>query len=230
MESSNRRLSFDSCEQDYESCDSVQGHIANHTEIESYQVTPSPFRATQSSTSNYTLHQMTEDLLCPDGISGLTMEEMYDSTHSEEREVVPQKLENFKKITGIQKSKIIFKCDESTQIISKAMITEHEMILRQVRQTLSISGDDYPTVDDFIKYFFGPVSRLTGIFLQELEIDYLTFLKWLSTIFILQAYRMSFTLLNHQDGALNKNILTVSNADSSSSYETIHKLTLLFYC
>ena len=33
------------------------------------------------------------------------------------------------------------------------MITEHEMVLRKVRQTLSINGDDYPTVDDFIKYF-----------------------------------------------------------------------------
>ena len=115
---------------------------------------------------------MTEDLLCPDDICGITTAEMYDSAYSEEHEVIPQKLENFNKITGLQKSKIIFKSDESTQIISKAMITEHEMILRQVRQTLLISGGNYPTVDDFIKYIFGLVSRVTGIFLQELEMDF----------------------------------------------------------
>ena len=79
---------------------------------------------------------------------------MHYPTYMEDHEVIPQKLVNFKKITGPQKNEFVFISDQSTQIISKAMIQEHEMILRQVGRTLSISGEDYPTVDDFIKYFF----------------------------------------------------------------------------
>ena len=154
MELSNRRLSFDSCEQDYESCGSVPGPTSNQTDLEIYQVTPSPFRTTEYPASKYTLLQMTEDLLCPDWMSGITLEEMYYSTYTQEHEVIPQKLDSFKKITGPQKNEFVFISDQSTQIISKAMIQEHEMILRQVGRTLSISGEDYPTVDDFIKYFF----------------------------------------------------------------------------
>ena len=119
MESSNRRLAFDSCDEDYECCDSVQGPIANNVESESYlQVTPSPFRAPQSPSSNYTIHEMTEDLLCPDGISGITTEEVHYTTAREEHQVIPQNLDDFRKITGLQKAKIIFKAHNSTQIIS----------------------------------------------------------------------------------------------------------------
>ena len=216
MESSYRQLAFDSCDEDYESCDSVQVAIANNTGSESnIQVIPSPFRTLNSSSANYTIHEMTEDLLSLDGISGLTIEESIYARGGDDYDVIPQRLDNFKKVTDPQKSRITIGEDDTTKIISKAMITEHSMILRKVRQALLIEEDEYPNMDDFIKFFFGPLSKLTGLFLEQLEIDYLTFLKWLSTIFILQAYRMSYTLLSHGDGVIDRNILIVSKANSS---------------
>jgi hypothetical protein len=172
---------------------------------------------------------MTADLLSPDGISGLTMEESTYARGGDDYDVIPQRLDNFKKVTDPHKSRITFGEDDTTKIISKAMVTEHTMISRRVKQALLIEEDEYPNMEDFIKFFFGPFSKVTGLFLEQLEIDYLTYLKWLSTIFILQAYRMSYTLLSHGDGVIDRNILLVSNAKSSSFNNTIYALTSFFY-
>ena len=206
MEPSVRRLSFDACnDDDYASCDSSLSK-----ETSEVQVTPSPARSNTTYPHSYNIREMTEDLLGEGNLFDMDDWESMNMNSSPDYDVVPQRLDKFKTIEDPERGKIAFESDYATNLISNEMITEHNMILTRIRHTLGIQEDKYPTLDDLMKYFFGPVSKITTLFLDQLGTDYLTFLKLLSTICILQGYRMSMTLLHHEDGAVDKEIINVS--------------------
>ena len=90
------------------------------------------------------------------------------------------------------------------------MRPEHNMILSKMCQTLAIANHEFPTLDDLMKYFFDPTSKVTTLLLDQLGTDYLTLLNTLSTICILQGYRMPMTLLHHEDGSVDEKIINMS--------------------
>ena len=211
MESSIRRLDFSS-EDGYESCESFGGLCSiEDNALRSTSMNPHhpSFQAGMETTNGYTIQELTNELLCADGLFGIEMDHLH-SGRDEEYDVLPQKLENFQKIQEPRKTKILFTEDGSKKEVSKAINTEFKMIKSKLKRSLNLN-DRLPNLDDLVTFFFGPSSKITNLFLEHLEIDYLMFLKFISTILVLQAYRLSMTLLQHDDSMINKTKLQVSD-------------------
>ena len=204
MESSIRRLAFESSDDGFESCDSKEDGSEFNDSVQNNYVTPS---SQGRKRDTYGINEMTQDLLKDSTQNGKLNCIFDDDVEVDDYEVLPQKLENFKSLTDPERSSIVFEPDESTQTVSKSMQTEYEIILNRIRKSLSLNANTDPTIDDLVNYYYGPSSEMTKLFLDYLNLDYSTFLRWISTIFILQSYRMSITLLYHEDGLIDKKLL-----------------------
>lgn len=155
----------------------------------------------------YTIRQMVEDV----SESDLAVcDFLGEDVSTRDVDVTPQKLENFTAIRDDFKLKIQFELDGATKILSNSMTAEKKMISSKVCGALNKEEESDVTIDDFVNYFFGRKSKMTTLFLEHLGIDYLTFLKWISTILILQSYRLSISLLHDKNGIIDKNIIDVS--------------------
>ena len=225
MSSLSRRLVFDSSDEDYQSCDSndkrspfstTEHHDGNDkgtrdTLWNDFSINTS--QQTSSSFSAYSIEDMIKDLMDPDAQFDVVQNEFlqFETNTISDQELAPQLIEDFRCIEDDEKLDISFTEDSATKTISNSMIAEFEMTSSKIKQVLQISDDTVPDVNDLVEYFFGPSSRTTTIFLEQLSIDYKTFLKWIGTILILQAYRLSYTLLIHDDGAINKKIINASD-------------------
>ena len=64
---------------------------------------------------------MTEDLLSLEEISGLTIEESTYASDGDDYDVIPQRLDNFKKVTDPHKSRITIGEDDTTKIKSHGL-------------------------------------------------------------------------------------------------------------
>ena len=143
----------------------------------------------------------------PEGECDWIQEEEQGINETPVPEILQQRIEDYTRIEDQEKTEITFLEDAATKTISDAMRTEYQMILNKIKQNLRTDNENHPDINDLVEYFFGSASRITTVFLEQLEMDYITFLKWIGTILLLQAYRKSFTLLKHDDGVINTQII-----------------------
>ena len=164
MESFGRRLSFDSSNDDYESCAS-SGERNDHRSESAASSQSQNNDVLNFNSSRYSFIEMREDMLGPDSLFLTEIEDLVKEIDEDGYDVLPQKLEEFCKVTDSEKTKTTFEDDGATKEISEDMETEHQMILHRIRKTLSIPDDKLPSLDDLVNYFYGPTSRITSIFL-----------------------------------------------------------------
>ena len=136
---------------------------------------PSPARRYTNNPHSYNIKEMTHDLLGERSLFDMDDWESMNMNSSPDYDIVPQRLDKFKTIEDSERGKIYFESDYATEVISNEMRTEHNMILTRICHTLGIEEDKYPTLDDLMRYFFGSASKITTLFLDQLETNYLTF-------------------------------------------------------
>ena len=218
MKNLSRRLQFDSSDEDYESCSSNEFRSSRDTvyneEFEGNNRNDSTSTSTSrqlSMTDNkYSIDEMVTDLLNPEAECDWIQEEEHGTNETSVPEVLLQHINDYTRIEDQEKTEVTFFEDAATKTISDAMMTEYQMISNKIKQNLRSDNENHPDINDLVEYFFGSASRITTVFLEQLEMDYITFLKWIGTILLLQAYRLSFRLLKHDDGVINKQIIDVS--------------------
>jgi hypothetical protein len=126
--------------------------------------------------------------------------------------VTPQAINDFYPINDHAMNKIMFG-EESAQ---RDMCMEHQMILQKFKDMDTDergNADKEPNLNDIFAIYFGMDSLITQTFLQKLNVTYLEFLKLLSTISVMQAYRLSATLIYDKQTLLNKHIIEVSSIE-----------------
>ena len=205
-----RRLRFDfskAFEGDQTITSTYNENPSNRFSMKENVRSPSDFTLHEEEGSRYGISEMVEDVIESDiGWDEYTKEDF----SNKDADIKPQKLDNFTAIRDDEKVKIRFETDAATKILSKSIREENKMITAKIHIALNKSEEDGIDMDDFIQYFFGTQSEMTTVFLHHLGIDYLTFLKWISTILILQSYRLSISLLHDTNGIIDKKIIDVS--------------------
>jgi hypothetical protein len=127
--------------------------------------------------------------------------------------VTPQAINDFSPINDIEMNEIMFGHDSAKGDIEETMSMEHRMIIEKFQDMdtdETRDADREPNLNDIFDIYFGMESLITQTFLQKLNVTYLEFLKLLSTISVMQAYRLSATLMYDKNTLLNKNIIEVS--------------------
>ena len=194
-------------EDDYESCDS-SFHLLDGSQFYT-NVTPSPSKRSNSG-GTYKISEMTRDLLEYYDTDGCCCYHDLKEDNSIDVGVIPQKLENFRKIEDDRKKQITFGEDMATETLSHSMVQEYKMVETALLRTFGVQDIKQLTLNDLVEYFFGPKSTVTELFLETLGVRYSTFLKWINTIFIMETHNMSINLLTHDDGVLDKEVINVS--------------------
>ena len=90
------------------------------------------------------------------------------------------------------------------------MRVESTMINQSVRNILGLSATDGVSTEHIFYYYFGESSKFASLFIEHLGKDYCFFLKFLNTTFILQAYRLSITMLFDQSSLISNTVIKVS--------------------
>ena len=113
-------------------------------------------------------------------------------------EVIPQVLDDFNVIEDDDMNKIRFEEESTKNDLEEAMVQEHDMIQNKLKIAMGEKWEQdkiHPTLNEIYSIYFGPKSLVTRVFLAKLSCCYANFLKLLSTIAVMQAYRLSATLL-----------------------------------
>ena len=149
-----------------------------------------------------------------DGVSQFVMQEEANCTMDLDNNmgpcVQPQNVNDFKSLSENVSRNVIFKRDKATTDMQEAMKVESTMINGSVKENLGLSPNDDVSTEHIFDYYFGETSKFASLFIQHMGKDYHYFLKFLNTTFILQAYRLSISMLYDRSSLINKTILKVS--------------------
>ena len=116
---------------------------------------------------------------------------------------------DFKSIPPLEKKNVLYTEDKATKEMEQSMRVECDMINISVRETMKIPPSEELTSEDLFRFYFGQSSKLANLFMKQIGTDYVYFLKFLSTTFILQAYRLSITMLFEESSLIDDNVIKV---------------------
>ena len=116
---------------------------------------------------------------------------------------------DFKSIPPLEKKNVIYTEDKATKEMERSMAVECDMINISVRETMRIPPNEEVTSEHLFSFYFGESSKLAYLFMKHIDTDYVYFLKFLSTTFILQAYRLSITMLFEESSLIDDNVIKV---------------------
>ena len=156
------------------------------------------------------MREMFEDMFSDvDGASAFTLQDEADNLlldHDGEPiiDVSPQSIDDFKPLDSQMNEKISFHEDISKKDIEKSILVEYKMITQSVLTALGLSNINEMTHDSLFSYYFGHESEFVKIVLRCINNDYEFFLKFLSTTIVLQAYRLSITMLHDDSSMIDK--------------------------
>ena len=185
-------------------------------------VTPSPnrvmeaFQHNEEGDRNYSIASLIQDVECNyDDYEMLTHEitSWIRGNAQDTSEVIPQVVDDFNVIEDDEMNKIRFEEESAKNDLEETMVQEHDMIQKKLKTIMGENWEQdkiHPTLNEIYSIYFGPKSLVTKVFLAKLSCSYEDFLKLLSTIAVMQAYRLSATLLYDKNGIINKHKLEVS--------------------
>ena len=126
--------------------------------------------------------------------------------NSFDADVIPQVIDDFSPLEDGDLTKIGFGVNLAKTIVETSLQNEVHMILNGSK---SIFKKDIVNLDDLFSYYFGEESKIVRLLKDHLLADYETILKWLNTIFVMQAYRLSATQLFHKYSLIDKDVIKV---------------------
>lgn len=129
---------------------------------------------------------------------------------------------DFKSIPPLEKHNVLYTEDKATKEMEHSMRVECDMINTSIRETMRIPPSEEVTSEDLFGFYFGQSSKIANLFMKHLGTDYVYFLKFLSTTFILQAYRLSITMLFEKSSLIDDNVIKVRMCRNLNS-ASIHK-------
>ena len=176
-------------------------------------VTPSPNRVMEAlqhneeGDRNYSIASLIQDVECNyDDYEMLT----HDITSwimgntEDNSEVIPQVVDDFNVIEDDDMNRIRFEEESVKNDLEKTMVHEHDMIQNKLKTVMGEKWEEqkiHPTLKEIYSIYFGPKSL--ALLLRGLP-------ETLSTIAVIQAYRLSATLLYDNNGIINRHKLEVS--------------------
>ena len=127
--------------------------------------------------------------------------------HSKDTYVLPQKLLDHFELQEDDSKKVTFGVNVAKGMVEISLANEITMILNGCQH---IFKKVKPSIYDLFDFFFRERSLIVKHLQTHLSVDYEMFLKFLCTIYVMQAYRLSSAQLFDKNSLIDKEVMKVS--------------------
>lgn len=127
--------------------------------------------------------------------------------HSKDTYVLPQKLLDHFELQEDDSKKVTFGVNVAKDMVEISLKNEITMILNGCQHMFKKVK---PSIYDLFDYFFGETSLIVKHLQKHLSVDYEMFLKFLRTVYVMQAYRLSSAQLFDKNSLIDKEVMKVS--------------------
>ena len=127
--------------------------------------------------------------------------------HSKDTYVLPHSILDHFELQEDYSKKVTFGINVAKDMVEISLKNEITMILNGCQH---IFKKVKPSIYDLFDYFFGETSLIVKHLQTHLSVDYEMFLKFLRTIYVMQAYRLSSAQLFDKNSLIDKEVMKVS--------------------